>query len=126
MKKTAPEKTVSAELKPDSAGRKDPPADMALTARTHLNPGTTSRESDKFILRLPDGMRERLAKVAESEGRSMTAVVVGSLARYLEGVETPQEVLLRSLSEEVKRLSHEVREVRMVVMRETSIALGRA
>jgi predicted DNA-binding protein len=44
---------------------------------------TTSRESDKFILRLPDGMRERLAEVAESQGRTMNAVVVGALAEYL-------------------------------------------
>jgi len=44
---------------------------------------TTSRESDKFILRLPDGMRERLTEVAESQGRTMNAVVIGALAEYL-------------------------------------------
>jgi predicted DNA-binding protein len=44
---------------------------------------TTSRESDKFILRLPDGMRERLAEVAVSQGRTMNAVVIGALAEYL-------------------------------------------
>jgi predicted DNA-binding protein len=47
-----------------------------------MNAGTT-RDSDKFILRLPDGMRERLAKVAESQGRTMNAVVIGALAEYL-------------------------------------------
>jgi hypothetical protein len=55
-------------------------------ARLDLNALTraaTSRESDKFILRLPDGMRERLAEVAESQGRTMNAVVVGALAEYL-------------------------------------------
>jgi hypothetical protein len=44
----------------------------------------TSRESDKFILRLPDGMRKHLAKVAERNGRSMNAEVVTALARYFE------------------------------------------
>jgi len=43
----------------------------------------TTRESDKFILRMPDGMRERLAEVAESQGRTMNAVVIGALAEYL-------------------------------------------
>ena len=43
----------------------------------------TSRESDKFTLRMPDGMRERLAEVAESQGRTMNAVVIGALAEYL-------------------------------------------
>jgi len=48
-----------------------------------LMQATTGRESDKFILRLPDGMRERLAEVAESQGRTMNAVVLGALAEYL-------------------------------------------
>ena len=42
----------------------------------------TNRESDKIIARLPDGMRNHLAEVAEREGRSMNAVVVTALALY--------------------------------------------
>jgi plasmid stability protein len=44
----------------------------------------TNRTSDKFILRLPDGMREKLARVAERKGRSMNAEVVAALAMYFE------------------------------------------
>jgi predicted DNA-binding protein len=58
-----------------------------------LSQATTSRESDKFILRLPDGMRERLSQVAESQGRTMNAVVVGALAEYLENTESLESQL---------------------------------
>jgi predicted DNA-binding protein len=53
----------------------------------------TSRESDKFILRMPDGMRERLAEVAESQGRTMNAVVIGVLAEYLAGAQSLESQL---------------------------------
>jgi hypothetical protein len=60
-------------------------------AQTSL--AATSRESDKFILRLPDGMRERLAEVAESQGRTMNAVVIGALAEYLTGAKSVESQL---------------------------------
>lgn len=37
------------------------------------------RDSDKFMLRLPDGMRERIATAAKESGRSMNAEIVGRL-----------------------------------------------
>lgn len=36
----------------------------------------TGRGSDKFMLRLPDGMRERIKRAAEHNGRSMNAELV--------------------------------------------------
>jgi plasmid stability protein len=50
----------------------------------------TSRASDKFILRLPDGMREHLAEVAERNGRSMNAEVIAALAMYFEHASRPR------------------------------------
>jgi hypothetical protein len=47
------------------------------------------RDSDQFIVRLRDGMREYLAEVAEREGRSMNAVVVTALAIYFAQEGTP-------------------------------------
>ena len=41
------------------------------------------RDSDKFMLRLPDGMRERIAKVAKQNGRSMNAEIVARLDESL-------------------------------------------
>ena len=39
----------------------------------------TGRESDKFIVRLPDGMRDRIKAVADANGRSMNAEIVSAL-----------------------------------------------
>lgn len=39
----------------------------------------TTRESDKFALRLPDGMRDRIKAAAESNNRSMNAEIVAAL-----------------------------------------------
>lgn len=42
---------------------------------------TTSRESDKFMLRLPSGMRDRIRQTAEENGRSMNAEIVETLSK---------------------------------------------
>lgn len=39
----------------------------------------TGRESDKFMLRLPDGMRDRIKAAAEENGRSMNSEIVAAL-----------------------------------------------
>jgi hypothetical protein len=39
----------------------------------------TGRESDKFMLRLPDGMRERIKAAADASNRSMNAEIVATL-----------------------------------------------
>ncbi len=44
-----------------------------------------SRTADKFIVRLPEGMRERLAEAAKANDRSMTAEVVSALEAWLRG-----------------------------------------
>lgn len=43
-----------------------------------------SRESDKFMLRLPDGMRSTIASKAKTSGRSMNAEIVARLEQSLE------------------------------------------
>ncbi len=40
---------------------------------------STSRFSDKFLVRLPQGMRDRLAEAARANGRSMTAEIAQRL-----------------------------------------------
>jgi plasmid stability protein len=42
-----------------------------------------SRSADKFMVRLPDGMRERLAASAQANRRSMNAELVVHLERAL-------------------------------------------
>lgn len=43
----------------------------------------TSRDSDKFMLRLPDGMREAIKTAADASGRSMNAEIVIRLSYTL-------------------------------------------
>lgn len=40
---------------------------------------TVTRDSDKFMLRFPDGMRDRIREAAEANGRSMNAEIVQRL-----------------------------------------------
>lgn len=42
-----------------------------------------AREAEKFVVRLPDGMREVLARVAKEAHRSMNAEIVHRLERSL-------------------------------------------
>ena len=44
----------------------------------------TSRESDKFVLRLPDGMRDTISELAKASGRSMNAELVHRIQRTID------------------------------------------
>lgn len=45
----------------------------------------SSRTADKFVVRLPDGMRERIADVAKVHHRSMNSEIIARLEQSLEG-----------------------------------------
>ncbi|WP_053081776.1 Arc family DNA-binding protein [Methylobacterium aquaticum] len=42
-----------------------------------------SRDSDKFLLRLPDGMRERIAVIAKKNMRSMNSEIIFQLEQII-------------------------------------------
>ncbi len=44
----------------------------------------TGRDSDKFMLRFPDGMRERIKLAADANGRSMNAEINARLEASFE------------------------------------------
>ena len=44
----------------------------------------SSRTADKFVVRLPDGMREQIAVVAASSHRSMNSEIIARLQKSLE------------------------------------------
>ncbi len=46
------------------------------------------RDYDKFMLRLPDGMRDSISELAKKHGRSMNAQIVHILEEYI----TPPKV----------------------------------
>jgi Arc-like DNA binding dprotein len=63
------------------SGSKSPAAAYLEMATAALKrPG---RGSDQFIVRLPDGMRELIAEMAERHGRSMNAEIVNALAHQI-------------------------------------------
>lgn len=44
-----------------------------------------SRTADKFVLRMPDGMRERIAEIAQKNHRSMNSEIVLHLEDLIDG-----------------------------------------
>lgn len=54
---------------------------------------SVGRESDKFMLRLPDGMRERISDLAKRNGRSMNAEIVARLDSALSGASTENHLV---------------------------------
>lgn len=54
-----------------------------------------SRTADQYVLRFPDGMRDRIADEAKSHGRSMNAEIVARLQASLDGLSLPESILDR-------------------------------
>ncbi|WP_310637543.1 Arc family DNA-binding protein [Delftia acidovorans] len=50
---------------------------------------STGRDSDKFMLRLPDGVRERIAEAAKANNRTMNAELVARILKTLDESPTP-------------------------------------
>ncbi|AXO90242.1 Arc family DNA-binding protein [Pseudomonas parafulva] len=51
---------------------------------TMLKPASTSsRDADKFVVRLPDGMRDRIGDAARGNNRSMNSEIITRLERSL-------------------------------------------
>ncbi|TPG88079.1 Arc family DNA-binding protein [Pseudomonas caspiana] len=44
---------------------------------------TSSRDADKFVVRLPDGMRDKINQVSEKNHRSMNSEIIKRLERTL-------------------------------------------
>ncbi len=56
-----------------------------------------SRTADKFVVRLPDGMRDQVAAAAASDDRSMNSLIVKAIREYLDRNERAN-VLLDALT----------------------------
>ncbi|WP_426756834.1 Arc family DNA-binding protein [Pseudomonas aeruginosa] len=48
-------------------------------------PASTSRDMDKFVVRLPDGLRAAVEAEAKRDERSMNSLIVVALREYLHG-----------------------------------------
>jgi hypothetical protein len=58
--------------------------------------------ADKYVLRMPDGMRDKLAALARANNRSMNAEIIGLLQQAMEtrASEAPS-INIESLAEEI-------------------------
>ncbi|MDO6722778.1 Arc family DNA-binding protein [Celeribacter halophilus] len=56
------------------------------------------RGSDQFVVRMPDGMRDRIKLAADMNGRSMNAEIIATLEeKYPPNMDDPQRVELYRL-----------------------------
>jgi predicted transcriptional regulator len=69
------------------------------------------RVGDQFVVRLPDGMRDRIAAIAADTKRSMNTIIVHALALQLENVERDLEDQIAELWRKVETLESKVREL---------------
>jgi hypothetical protein len=52
-----------------------------------------SRRQDQFVIRMPDGLRERIAEAAKDQGRSMNAEIVMTLEMTYPPTPPPEEIV---------------------------------
>lgn len=62
-----------------------------------------SRLADKFVVRLPDGMRSRVEAAANAADRSMNSIFIQALRQYLDN-QNRQELLLEALAASVEKI----------------------
>lgn len=59
----------------------------------------SSRTADKFVIRLPDGLRERIAKIAEAQHRSMNSQMITWLVACTDLAEnSPTDIKVEELA----------------------------
>ncbi|SCZ13215.1 Arc family DNA-binding protein [Pseudomonas sp. NFACC37-1] len=61
------------------------------------SPNYDSRTADKFVARLPDGLRAEIEAAAAADDRSMNSVFVQAVRQYLDG-QKRQQLLLDALA----------------------------
>jgi predicted DNA-binding protein len=58
-----------------------------------------AKKSDQYMLRLPPGLRDRVARRAKKNGRSMNTEIIDAIERHLTGLDR-----LADLEARIKRL----------------------
>jgi hypothetical protein len=85
-----------------------------MAKKAASSPKKTDRESDKFMLRLPPGMRDAIAHEAEENGRSMNSEIVDRLAFSFEKILSNQGMIqiskqLEATAEALEAFSFDLR-----------------
>lgn len=76
----------------------------------------TPQTDDKYVLRLPDGMRDRIKAAAQKSGRSMNAEIVDRLEASLTGTEELPKTI-KSLQSQMKAIAAVVEQTNKDVRR---------
>lgn len=71
---------------------------------------STVQPQDKYVLRLPDGMRERIRAAAEENNRSMNAEILARLEETFDGSEELWDEVNR-IAEAVEAIQRDVSEM---------------
>lgn len=76
-----------------------------------------SRDADKFVVRMPDTMRERITEIAKKLHTSMNSAIIQGLTAWLDGLEELNclldgvRLLRTSLEQEKKEIAAEREEI---------------
>src|SRR5680860_666458 len=79
---------------------------MAMIAKGYDMSDAPSRKQDQFIVRLPDGMRDRIKAAADANNRSMNAEIVAMIEEQL-NKSNKQDGLLQMLRQIAENLDAE-------------------
>lgn len=73
---------------------------------------TNSRTADKFVVRLPDGLRDDIAVLAESNDRSMNSEIINRLKRTItqDQLNEEQTKLIGMLLQRIDELEAKLRQ----------------
>lgn len=71
-----------------------------------------STQADKFVVRLPEGLREQVDAASASADTSMNTIFVRAIRQYLDG-QRRQELLLSALAQAAKRCTGTTDELRL-------------
>ena len=68
------------------------------------------RGSDQFVLRMPDGMRDKIALAAKARGRSMNSELVDRLEKSMDDSDNVRDLenIVADLSDRIERLEGKV------------------
>ncbi|CUX23932.1 MULTISPECIES: Arc family DNA-binding protein [Agrobacterium] len=83
-----------------------------------------SRGSDQFNLRLPDGMRDRIALEADKAGRSMNAEIIARLSFTLDSNLSDRETLNRTIDDQRMQLREYINQTVRVITEKNSLAFA--
>ncbi|CAJ0737809.1 DNA-binding protein [Ralstonia mannitolilytica] len=76
-----------------------------------------SRTADQFVVRFPDGMRDRIAVAAKASGRSMNAEIIQRLDDSFEAQEASMSPDMKQMLDVLRKMQAELTALRVQLNR---------